>query len=75
MNRMGSPQDALRRKTCPSYRTVILSLDRSKSLCILYSHGKRHGVPMNDEKFGMLYGNHIYIVNSRSFSVIQRLAR
>jgi len=24
-------------------------------------------IPLNDEKFGMLYGNHIYIVRVKSF--------
>ncbi len=38
------------------------NLDRSEFFSVFYEGTTAAGIPLNDEKFGMLYGNHIYIV-------------
>jgi len=32
---------------------------------VFYEGTTAAGIPLNDEKFGMLYGNHIYIVRKK----------
>jgi len=36
-----------------------------QKLFVFYEVAKAAGIALNDEKFGMLYGNHIYIVSQR----------
>ncbi len=50
----------IKRKETACFYVIIFLTDQK--LFVFYEGTTAAGITLNDEKFGMLYGNHIYIV-------------